>query len=163
MTPQETEQTRADIVQAIPALRRFARSFCRSETDAEDLVQETLVKALGSLDSYRPGPRVTSWLFTILRNAFYTKYNQIKRESPGLIEDCAGTVVRVDPPQEWHIRALEFDKVLQSLSVTNRVVYDLILVRGLRYEDAAVQMNCAVGTIKSRVNRLRKHFQAKLG
>ncbi|MDI6837313.1 MAG: sigma factor, partial [Rhizobiaceae bacterium] len=62
-----------EIVDLIPALRAFARSLCRQPDEADDLVQETLMKALGNLDKFERGTRLKSWLFTIMRNTFLTR------------------------------------------------------------------------------------------
>ncbi|MBE0693284.1 MAG: hypothetical protein IH590_09270, partial [Aquamicrobium sp.] len=73
----------AEIVDLIPALRAFARTFYRETTEADDLVQETLTRALASLHQFRPGTSMKSWLFTIMRNAFYTRIKVETREAPG--------------------------------------------------------------------------------
>ena len=81
------DPARADIVRLIPALRAFARTFCRNPSDADDLVQETLMKALANLDKFEPGTKLKSWLFTIMRNTFYTRAKVLGREAPGIEEN----------------------------------------------------------------------------
>ncbi|WP_051903963.1 sigma-70 family RNA polymerase sigma factor [Neorhizobium vignae] len=70
---------RHDVVHHIPTLRRFAFRFCRNSTEIDDLVQETLVKAIAASDTFEPGTRLKSWLFTIMRNVYCTSYNKQRR------------------------------------------------------------------------------------
>ncbi|WP_246705276.1 sigma factor [Rhizobium sp. RM] len=78
-----------DFVSYIPALQSFAWRFHTSQTDVDDLVQETITKALANLDKYRPGTQLKSWLFTIMRNTFCTKFGLSKREQLGVVDDSA--------------------------------------------------------------------------
>src|SRR5690242_7141922 len=93
----------SSIVELIPALRAFARTFYRNPIDADDLVQETLVRALKGFDTFNPGTRLKSWMFTIMRNAFYTKVKVYNREAPGLAE-CVAVRPAVEATQEWSVR-----------------------------------------------------------
>ncbi len=78
-----TQKSGDDVVDLIPALRAFARTFCPDPSDADDLVQETLTKALANMDKYQAGTRMKSWMFTIMRNTFYTRIKTYVREAPG--------------------------------------------------------------------------------
>src|SRR5690606_29094462 len=82
----ETASPRTEIVALIPALRAFARTFYRETSEADALVQETLTRALASIHQFKPGTSMKSWLFTIMRNAFYTKVRVETREAPGAAE-----------------------------------------------------------------------------
>lgn len=84
------QQSSSEIVALIPALRAFARTFCRNTSDADDLVQETLTKALAKIEQFEAGTSLKSWLFTIMRNTFYTQAKLARREAPG-VSDCAST------------------------------------------------------------------------
>ena len=88
----------SEIVHLIPALRAFARTFYREPTHADDLVQETLTRALANIHQFRPGTSMKSWLFTIMRNAFYTKIKIDTREAPGAA-DCVSLRPAADPTQ----------------------------------------------------------------
>lgn len=150
------------IVELIPALRAFARTFYRNPTDADDLVQDTLVRALNAFDSFEPGTRLKSWLFTIMRNTFYTKIKVYSREAPGAA-DCVATKPTMQATQEWSVRGREVAEALARLPDHQREVITLIAVLGVSYEDAAVICDCAVGTIKSRLNRARLSLLDDLG
>lgn len=152
----------AQLVDLIPALRAFARSFCPRPDDADDLVQETLIKGWSHLDQYTPGTNMKSWLFTIMRNAFYTRIVKQNRERPGLF-DCVADMPSRDPTQEWSARGLEIADAIERLPVHQREIIMLVGVMGTSYEDAAVICGCAVGTIKSRVNRARQRLLEELG
>lgn len=150
------------IVELIPALRAFARSLCRNPTDADDLVQETLVRAIAALDSFEPGTRLKSWLFTIMRNAFYTRVAKERRQPPGLV-DCVSSRAVQESPQEWSATFEEFRTALERLPRHQREVLVLIGMLGESYEDAAMICGCAVGTVKSRLNRARAALMHRMG
>lgn len=150
-----------ELIDLIPALRRFAGRFCRSPYDAEDLVQETLVKGLANLDKFQEGTRLKSWLFTILRNTFNTRYSVAKREHVG-ISDTLMARATVEPHQEWTLRGQELEIAIADLPACYRTPVQLVVVQGLSYDDAARECSCPVGTIKSRVNRARERLTIAL-
>lgn len=152
----------SEIVELIPALRAFARTFYRDANDADDLVQETLMKGLAHLHQFQAGTSMKSWLFTIMRNTFYTKIKIAKREAPGSA-DCVSAKPVVNATQEWSARGLEIHNAIQQLPEQQREVMMLIGVLGMSYEEAAEICNCAMGTIKSRLNRARLRLLAELG
>lgn len=152
---------REELVRLIPALRAFARTFYRSTTDADDLVQETLTRALGSLHQFRPGTSMKSWLFTIMRNTFYTKIRIANRESTG-DADCVSSRPASDATQEWSARGREIAEAIQRLPEEQREVVMLIGVLGVSYEEAMSICDCAMGTIKSRLNRARAKLLKEL-
>ncbi len=158
-TKQESA-TEAEIVALTPALRAFARRFLRSDDDIDDLVQETLVKALNSLHHYHPGTSLKSWLFTILRNTFCTNYRRQKREPVAM--DVLLEHASVAPTQEWALRERELQKALTLLSDDRRRALVLVAA-GTSYEDAAKICGCRIGTLKSRVNRARESLLLLLG
>ncbi|MDG4882751.1 sigma-70 family RNA polymerase sigma factor [Mesorhizobium sp. WSM4884] len=142
------------VVDLIPALRAFARTFCRVPDDADDLVQETLTKGLANLDKFEPGTRLKSWLFTIMRNTHYTRVRAAAREAPGLL-DCASSRPISEASQDWSIRSKEVYRAIQKLPAHQREVLMLIGVLGVSYEETAEVCDCAIGTVKSRLNRAR--------
>lgn len=145
---------RADMIRLIPEIRNFAKRFSNNPNDVDDLVQETLLRGLANLDKFQPGTRLRSWLFTILRNSFCTRYQRSVREAPGR-EDCVSLQSSVPPAQEWAIRMQEFNRAVENLSPEHRGAFDAVLIDGDSYEAAAKRCGCPVGTIKSRVNRAR--------
>ncbi|RWC28442.1 sigma-70 family RNA polymerase sigma factor [Mesorhizobium sp.] len=167
MSPRDhaTETHQADslsVVDLIPALRAFARTFCRVQEDADDLVQETLAKGLANLDKFEPGTRMKSWLFTIMRNTHYTRIKSAAREAPGLL-DCASSRPVSEASQDWSVQSREVHQAIQKLPEHQREVLMLIGVLGVSYEEAADICGCAVGTVKSRLNRARAGVLQFLG
>lgn len=151
-----------DVLSHIPALRLFARSLTRSYVDADDLVQDTLVRAIASSGSYTPGTNMRAWLYTIMRNRFYNDRVKRVRESPGLADCVSGVPVSADS-QFWHVRGREIETALLSLAQPYREAVMLVLVIGESYQTAADIVGVEIGTIKSRINRGRKLLQVSLG
>lgn len=150
------------IVEFIPALRAFARAFCQAREDADDLVQETLTKGLANIDKFEPGTRMKSWLFTIMRNTYYTRFRAATREAPGIV-DCASLAPVSQPAQEWSLQSKEVHRAIQSLPKSQSEVLMLVGVLGVSYEETAVICGCAVGTVKSRLTRARAGVLEFLG
>ncbi len=145
----------------IPALRRFARRLVGSSEDVDDLVQETLTRALNAAPQFQPGTALKSWLFTIMRNTFCTSYRVRQREHVG-IEDGMVAKLSVAPSQDWAIRRNEMRSALDRLPPQVRESLVLIAM-GTSYDETARICNCEVGTVKSRVNRARKALTEELG
>jgi len=116
-----------------------------------------LTKALGNLDKFEPGTRLKSWLFTIMRNTHYTRVKAAAREAPGLL-DCASSRPISEASQDWSLRSKEVYGAIQKLPAHQREVLTLIGVLGVSYEETAEICDCAVGTVKSRLNRARAHI-----
>ncbi|MFH5773178.1 sigma-70 family RNA polymerase sigma factor [Paracoccus broussonetiae] len=150
-----------DVLCHIPALRAYSRALCRNRSDAEDLVQETLLRAIEHADSYRPGTNMRAWLFTIMRNRFFTNCRKAAREAPGAA-DCASVRPQVGPDQEWHMMAIELHAALQAMPAHYREAIVLVGALGVTYIDAARLLDCDIGTIKSRVNRARGQLRRVL-
>jgi len=149
------------IVDVIPALRAFARTFYQNQNDADDLVQETLVRALAHVDHFQEGTRLKSWMFTIMRNTFCTRYRISRREAVGVTE-CISSQESVQPEQEWRLRGHELEAACSNLPDKYRSAFEFIFVDGRSYEEAAEHFHCPIGTIKSRVNRARRHLMIEL-
>ncbi len=157
-----TASLRAELTKAIPNLRAFAMSLCGDPTRADDLVQETLLKAWDHLASFQEGTNLKAWLFTILRNLYFSEHRKRKRE----VEDADGhfsSRVSVAPEQLAHMDLQDFRSALQKLPNDQREALILVGAEGFSYEEAAAISSCAVGTIKSRVNRARCRLNALLG
>jgi RNA polymerase sigma factor (sigma-70 family) len=154
--------SQSEIVQLIPALRAFARTFARDPNDADDLVQETLTRGLTSIHQFTPGTSMKSWLFTIMRNTFYTRIRVSSREAPG-DADCVSARPASDATQEWSVRGSEIAHAMARLPAEHREVLMLIGVLGMSYEEAMEICGCAMGTVKSRLNRARAGLLRELG
>lgn len=151
-----------DVVQLIPALRAYSRALIRHSDEADDLVQETLVKAIGNVSRFEPGTNLRAWLFTIMRNTFFTSVHKRLRESPAEA-DCASIDVISEPQTGMYIEGQRVMRAINALPEHHREILVLVVVLGESYEDAALICDCAVGTIKSRVNRARKMIIDQLG
>jgi RNA polymerase sigma-70 factor (ECF subfamily) len=139
---------------AVPRLRAFAVSLCGNVDRANDLVQDALVRALANIDSFRPGTNLNAWLFTILRNHFRSEYRKRRRE----VEDADGGYadsLKSQPDQIGRIEFGELKRALGQLPDDQREALLLVGASGFSYEEAAEICGCAVGTIKSRINRGR--------
>lgn len=151
-----------DVLDLIPALRAYARALCKNAADADDLVQDTLVKALSNIDKFEQGSRLRAWLFTIMRNTFLTNTKVRARESTGG-EDCVSASPVSQPTQEWYVRGKELMAAVDRLPPHYREMIILVVMLGESYETAATICNCAIGTVKSRVNRARQMVIEDLG
>jgi RNA polymerase sigma-70 factor (ECF subfamily) len=145
---------RDSVVQLIPALRAFAWSLSHNASDADDLVQDTLIKAWTNRDKFEPGTNLRAWLFTILRNTYYTAAVRRRRE----VRDETGKYaasLSTGPTQDWSLAIRALQAALAQLPDEHREALILVGAAGLTYEEAAEVCGCALGTIKSRVNRAR--------
>ena len=145
---------RNEVVAMIPALRAFAWSLSHNGSDADDLVQDTLIKAWSNRDKFEPGTNLRAWLFTILRNTYYTQVIRRRREVRDETGEYANNV-RTPPTQDWSIAMRALQAGLAQLPDEHREALILVGAAGLSYEEAAEICGCALGTIKSRVNRAR--------
>ena len=144
-----------DLLQLVPNLRAFARSLTRNVTSADDLVQDTLVKAISYKDKYTEGTNLRAWTFTIMRNTFYNDRVKASREA----EDPEGDLsaqLSVKPDHDGRLQYAEFKEAFAQLSDERREALTLVGALGMSYEEAAETCGVAVGTIKSRVGRARK-------
>lgn len=152
---------RDQILAAIPSLRAFAISLSGNVDRADDLVQETILRALANIQSFQPGTNMPAWLFTILRNLFRSEYRKRRRE----IEDADGSLaetLKSHPDQMGRVEFQEFREALAQLPAEQREALILVGASGFSYEEAAQICGCAVGTIKSRVSRARARLQELL-
>jgi RNA polymerase sigma-70 factor, ECF subfamily len=151
------EALKDDLVRAIPSLRAFATSLCGNSERADDLVQETLVKAWAKLASFTQGTNLSAWLFTILRNAFYSEFRKRRREVEDADDQLAGRLASM-PAQNGHMDLQDFRAAMMALPPAQREALILIGGCGMSYEEVAEICGCAIGTVKSRVNRARRHL-----
>jgi RNA polymerase sigma-70 factor (ECF subfamily) len=151
-----------ELVAIAPAIRSFGRRFLSNPADLDDLVQEVLMKALANLDKFQDGTNLRPWVFTITRNVFCNGYRLRKRIVYGLHDKSAGRF-HTDPSQEWALHLDDLKRAIARLPVPQRDALELVAFQGNTYEHAAASCGCAVGTIKSRVNRARHMLAYALG
>src|SRR4051812_5992345 len=147
-------EVRSAMLALLPSLRAFALSLTNAREVADDLVQDTLVRALANLHQFQPGTNMGAWLFTILRNIFYSQCRRTKHE----VEDPDGSYaarLSTAPDQNARCDVQDMLKALAKLPLEQREALILVAAEGLSYEEAAQVCEVAVGTIKSRVSRGR--------
>jgi RNA polymerase sigma-70 factor, ECF subfamily len=152
---------KAELLEAVPALRAFARSLSGRADLADDLAQETLLRAWANRKSFTPGTNLKAWLFTILRNAFYSGLRKRIREVEDPDEMHARNIA-VPPGQEEGVDLDDLQRALERLPAEQCEALILIGASGFSYEEAAHICGCAVGTMKSRVSRARRALLADL-
>jgi len=145
---------RDQMLSLLPNLHAFALSLTNDPTRADDLVQDTILRAWAGISRFERGSNLGAWLFRILRNSFYSEYRKRKRE----VEDPDGAYVAhlsTLPMQEAGLAMAEFGSALARLPFRQREALMLVGAEGLTYEDTAAIQGVAVGTVKSRVHRAR--------
>ncbi len=146
---------REDILDHMPALRAFARSLTGETVAADDLVQEAVLKAWSRFDLYRPGTNLRGWLFTILRNVFYSDRRRAGRE----VGDADGSFtdsLASKPDHDGRLALGDFARAFAQLPAEQREALVLVGAMGFSIDEAAETCGCAAGTIKSRAARARR-------
>jgi RNA polymerase sigma-70 factor (ECF subfamily) len=157
----EAPSFKRELLATLPSLRAFAVSLSGKHDKADDLVQDTVMKAWAKQSSFEMGTNIKAWLFTILRNEFYSQMRKRGRE----VQDTDGVFTErlaVHPSQYGVMDLADFKKALDGLPEDQREAIVLIGASGFSYEEAAEICNCAVGTMKSRVSRARTRLQEVL-
>jgi RNA polymerase sigma-70 factor (ECF subfamily) len=152
---------RGELVALIPHLRAFARSLTGEPTSADDLAQDTMMKAWDARASFEMGTNMKAWTFMILRNQFYSEKRRSWRQSQLDQEAAERTLMAVDAPAS-PVALNELRLGLAMLPSEQRESLVLVGAGGFSYEEAAAICECAVGTVKSRVSRARRALQAIL-
>lgn len=153
---------REEIIEHLPALRAFALNLTRNGASADDLVQETLLKAWSKFDLYRPGTNLRAWLFTILRNSFYSNRRKQAREVAD-IDGILAAKLATKPDHDGRLALNDLAKAFAKLPDEQREVLVLVGALGFSIEEAAATCGCAMGTVKSRANRGRRALAEMLG
>ena len=153
---------RSELVDHLPALRAFALSLTRESASADDLVQDTIVKAWTNIEKFQAGTNLRAWLFTILRNTFYSARRKTKRE----VSDTDGIHAArqaTRPDHDGRLALKDFRVAFQQLPDEQREALILVGASGFSYEEAAEMTGVAVGTVKSRASRARLRLAELLG
>lgn len=155
--PSAHADPRNELVDHLPALRAFALSLTREGASADDLVQDTIVKAWTHIDKFQPGTNLRAWLFTILRNTFYSGRRKTRRE----VSDTDGIHAArqaTRPEHDGRLALNDFRAAFEKLPDEQREALILVGASGFSYEEAAGMTGVAVGTVKSRANRGRRRL-----
>lgn len=156
------EQVKTELIGHMKVLRAFALSLTRNAAAADDLVQDTVLKAWSNLDKFEEGTNMRAWLFTILRNTFYSDRRKAVRE----VADVDGTLtgkLSEKPSHDGRLQLADFREALAELPPEQREVLTLVGVLQYSYEEAAEVCGVKVGTIKSRLNRGREALAERMG
>lgn len=146
----------------VPQLRAYAMSISRSADRSDDLVQETLLRAISKIDTFQPGTKLGAWLTTILRNCYLSDLRRRRHEVED-VDGCYSEALYAAPEQEGLLEYKEFCAALREIPFDQREALMLVGAAGLSYEDTATLCRTSTGTIKSRINRARTRLAALLG
>ena len=158
MTPDAS--FRDALLAAVPSLRAFGISLSGNVDRADDLVQDTLVRAIANAHRFEPGTNLNAWLFTILRNLFHSEYRKRRRE----VEDPDGVYAEQltsQPEQGARLDFEDFRSALATLPSEQREALLLVGASGFSYEETAAICGCAVGTVDVPGERDRESAQAR--
>jgi RNA polymerase sigma-70 factor (ECF subfamily) len=156
-----TSMMNDDVVALLPDLRAFARFMCREREAADELVQNTVLAALDKHEQFAPGTNLKGWLFTIMRNRFYSDLRTQRRRTASIDHAAVAPLAAIDNP-EATLELKELSSALFRLSPQAREALVLVGAGGFSYEEAARLCGCSVGTLKARVSRARKHLAEQM-
>lgn len=145
-----------ELTTIIPHLRAFARSLTQDADSADDLVQDTIVRAMDACHQFTPGTNFKAWMFTILRNLHVNGLRRKYRTQP--LDDVSAALHSVPAGQDSSLEFADLKRALARMSHDQREVLVLVGAAGFSYEEAAAICGCAVGTIKSRLSRARREL-----
>lgn len=152
---------RDELVTHLPALRAFALSLTRNRATADDMVQDTVLKAWTNIEKFAAGTNMRAWLFTILRNNYYTSRRKLNREVAD-VDNAFSDTLSVKPEHDGKLQMMDFRAAFEQLADEHREALILVGASGFSYDDAAEMCGVAPGTMKSRVNRARAKLTALL-
>ena len=160
-TAAEKAEFKRELTEVIPHLRAFARGLCGRADMADDLVQETMLKAWAAQERFQPGTSMRAWTFVILRNVYLTDMRR-NRFRGDYDEGVAERILTAPAGQEQPIHLSDMHRALLTLPPERREALLLVGAGGFSYEEAAEICGCAIGTIKSRVGRARAALSSML-
>lgn len=149
------DRFKTELIALMPRLRGYAMALTGSAAEADDLVQDALVRAWRFRDGFQEGSNLKAWVCKILRNTFYTAA-AARRNTVQDVEGKFAARLACAPDQEWRLQYNELLGALDELSQDARDALLMVVAAGLSYEEAADVAGCPVGTMKSRVNRARE-------
>jgi RNA polymerase sigma-70 factor, ECF subfamily len=143
------------VEQEIPRLRRYARALTRNADRADDLIQDTLLRAIAKAHLWQPGTDLRAWLFTVMHNQYVNAVRRAMRDDNAVDIDqmSSSLVATTDPSGSRQLH--ELDRALGRLPEEQRAVILLVGLEGMSYETAAEVLSVPVGTVRSRLSRGR--------
>ncbi|HSR72288.1 MAG TPA: sigma-70 family RNA polymerase sigma factor [Kiloniellales bacterium] len=158
----ETNQVYRNIERHIPHLRRYARYLARDSVAADDLVQESLTRALAKADLFKRDTNLRAWLFTILRNEHISHMRRQGRRGTTVDPEILSHTAASQPEQPGHMALRSLRQNWSHLPKEQRILIDMVGLQGRSYEEAADATNLPVGTVKSRISRGRTQLRRLL-
>jgi len=149
------------VEQHIPRLRRYARALTGDRAAADDLVQDTLERALSRFHLWRRGSDLRAWLFTIMHNIFVNQARSRTRYPHEALDESAADALHYREPDWSDLR--DIDGVLAKLPVEQRTVVLLVGLEQFTYDEAARVLEVPIGTVMSRLSRGRERMRVLLG
>jgi RNA polymerase sigma-70 factor, ECF subfamily len=156
----DSREFRIQLVSSLPRLSRFARVLTRNRDQADDLVNDTMVRALRAEDKFEAGSNMNAWLCTILRNQHISNLRQHRHMTP--IDEFSGDAPTMPGGQFAAVEFREAKAAMMKMAPYHRELLVMVAALGLSYEEAAEVCDCAVGTVKSRLSRARLDLQRHL-
>ncbi|TXH34471.1 MAG: sigma-70 family RNA polymerase sigma factor [Rhodospirillaceae bacterium] len=152
-----------ELIETLPALRAFAMMLTRDRAAGEDLLQDTVVRALDKWESFTPGTNLRAWLYTIMRNQHINGLRRRQRERlTDIDDDLLDNLDSVAANQEHSLVLKELMQAISGLRREQREALHLVVADGLSYEEVANICGCPVGTIRSRIARARQELEVRL-
>ncbi len=148
-----------EVEQYIPHLRRYARAIAHNPVAADDLVQESLLRALSKSHLYKPGTNLRAWLFTILHNQHVSDMRRNARTGIAVDPDNVASALATRPSQEAGLVVNAVNQALESLPDEQRILIEMVALGGESYDDVAKSCGLALGTVKSRISRGRSQIR----
>ncbi|HEY0832684.1 MAG TPA: RNA polymerase sigma factor [Azospirillum sp.] len=146
-----------DIVRGVPELERYARRLTRNASEAEDLVQDCVERALRNRDKFEPGTNLQAWLSTILKNLHYTRCSRERRITRTEVTE---DTITSPPAQDWQVMLREVGQSLEQLTPNHRRLIRMVAFDGTSYQEAAAALRVSIGTVRSRLSRARTELRA---
>lgn len=150
-----------ELLAAAPFMRAFARNLCHDPDQAEDIAQETILKAWQCRSQFQPGTNLRAWLSTILRNRYYSGQRRLKWRAEFDADAIERTLMAPDDPS-MNVELEDVRRALAMLPAFQREALILVGAGGLSYDEVAQIVGCPVGTVKSRVRRARDELESIL-
>lgn len=161
-----TEAIRNEVLQLLPRLRRFCFALTGSAADGDDLVQDTVERALKHLHQWERGTRLDHWMFRIARNRFIDGRRAARRRGSVVVSDndnASQVSIDGEHQMEAHLMLMKVRQVLQGLPLDQREAVALVLIEGVSYRDAAELLDIPIGTLTSRISRARGVLASAMG
>ncbi len=162
-TMPETDQFKADLVQLLPRLRRFALTLTRNHDDGDDLVQTACERAIARRTQWQPGTRLDSWLYTIMRNLWGSEMRSRRvRFGAGQIDAAEADELATPVAAPDHLYGNQLTAMILALPEGLSTTLLLVAIEGHSYQDAAQILDIPIGTVMSRMSRARQMLKHEL-